>query len=106
MIHWLEEKNYHQRKPTLRESKLDQYKPQIIKWLDTYPYSGIQILQRLRNEGYQGGATILQDYISKVRPRKTKAFLTLSFEPSNAKSSGNVCKRARSLFVSARFSDQ
>jgi transposase len=78
---WLEEKNYHQRKLSFRESKLDLYKPQIIKWLDTYPYSGTQILQRLRDEGYQGGATILRDYISKVRPRKTKAFLTLSFEP-------------------------
>jgi transposase len=81
VIRWLEEKNYHQRKTVLRQSKLDPHKPQIIRWLETHPYSGTQILQRLRDEGYQGGPSILRDYISKVRPRKTKAFLTLTFEP-------------------------
>lgn len=81
VIHWLEEKNYHQRKATPRASKLDPYKPQIIRWLETHPYSGTQIFQRLREEGYQGGVSILRDYLSKVRPRKTKAFLTLTFEP-------------------------
>ena len=81
VTHWLEEKNYHQRKTVFRKSKLDPYKPQIIRWLDTYPYSGTQIFQRLREDGYQGGVSILRDYLSEVRPRKAKAFLTLTFEP-------------------------
>lgn len=81
VIRWLEEKNYHQRKATPRASKLDPYKPQIVRWLETHPYSGTQIFQRLREEGYQGGVSILRDYLSKVRPCRTKAFLTLTFEP-------------------------
>ena len=80
--YWLEEKNYRQRKQCRMSSKLDAYKPQIGQWLATYPYSATQIFQRLRDEeGYLGGATIVRDYVARVRPRKTKAFLTLSFEP-------------------------
>jgi transposase len=79
--HWLEEKCFRQRARAARPSKLDPYKPQILRWLESYPYSGVQILQRLREEGYQGGVSILRDYVSRVRPRRSKAFLSLSFAP-------------------------
>jgi transposase len=78
---WLDEPSYHQRKATRRSSKLDPFKKQIICLLEKYPYSGTQVLQRIRELGYKGGQTILNDYIDKVRPRKEDAFLTLSFEP-------------------------
>jgi transposase len=81
VLRWIEEGCYRQRKAPRRPSKLDLYKPQIVRWLETYPYSSVQILQRLRDDGYQGGATILKDYVAKVRPRKVPAFLTLSFAP-------------------------
>jgi transposase len=79
--HWIDAKEYRQRTGVVRASKLDQYKPQIIRWLDTYPYSAVQLLQRLKEEGYQGGISILKDYIRKTRPKQKKAFLTLSFAP-------------------------
>ena len=79
VLHWLEEGSYRQRKAVKRPTKLDPYKPQIVRWLETYPYSSAQIFQRLLGEGYSGGITILKDYITKIRPRKVKAFLTLSF---------------------------
>lgn len=79
--YWIEEKNYHQRKHSRVSSKLDPYKPLIIKWLETFPYSGVQVFQRLREEGYQGGSTIVRQFVSRVRPRKANAFLTLSFDP-------------------------
>lgn len=78
---WLREKRYRQRINAARESVLDPYKAQIIEWLEKYPYSGVQLLQRLREIGYTGGITTLRMYIARVRPRKEKAFLTLSFEP-------------------------
>ena len=78
---WIEEGHYRQRKNAQRPSKLDAYKPQIVRWLETYPYSSVQIMQRLREDGYTGGATILKDYVHRIRPRKVKAFLTLSFAP-------------------------
>lgn len=81
VLHWIEEGCYRQRRITQRPSKLDPYKSRIVSWLEAYPYSSIQILQRLREEGYVGGISILKDYVNKIRPRKTKAFLTLSFAP-------------------------
>jgi transposase len=81
VLHWLEEGQYHQRASAHRPSKLDPYKPQVVRWLETYPYSSVQILQRLREQGYEGGVSILKEYVRRVRPRKTSAFLTLSFAP-------------------------
>ncbi|HIC89118.1 MAG TPA: IS21 family transposase [Anaerolineae bacterium] len=81
VLHWLEEGTYRPRQTTRKASKLDAYKPRIVQWLETYSYTGVQILQRLREDGYDGGRTILQEYIAKIRPRKVKAFLTLHFAP-------------------------
>ncbi len=79
--HWIRAGAYQPRKVPARSSKLDPYKPDIVRWLDGHPYTGVQILQRLREAGYEGGKTVLNDYIAKVRPRRHKAFLTLSFAP-------------------------
>jgi transposase len=81
VAYWIGEKNYRQRKQRSTSSKLDPFKPLITRWLETYPYSGVQVVQRLRNEGYEGGATIVRDFVALIRPRKAKAFLTLSFDP-------------------------
>lgn len=81
VLHWLEQGTYRLRQTTRRASKLDPYKPRIVQWLESYSYTGVQILQKLREEGYDGGRTILQDYIAEIRPRKVKAFLTLHFAP-------------------------
>jgi transposase len=81
VLHWTEAGAYKQRKSAPRASKLDVYKPEIIRWLETYPYSSVQIFQRLRENGYAGGITIVKDYVQKVRPRPAKGFLTLTFAP-------------------------
>lgn len=54
---------YRPRKRVQRASKLDAYKPQIVRWLEQYQYTGVQILQRLREAGYEGGRSILQEYV-------------------------------------------
>ncbi|RLG34002.1 IS21 family transposase [Methanosarcinales archaeon] len=79
--HWLQEECYRRKKPTKRSGKSDPYKPQILRRLEKYPYSSKQIFQRLQELGYQGGITILRDYVKMVRPAKQKGFLTLSFAP-------------------------
>ena len=78
---WLARAHYIQRKPQERPSKLDQYKPHIIRWLETHSYSAAQIFLRLREMGYGGGVTIVNDYVHKIRPLRAPAFLTLSFAP-------------------------
>jgi len=70
--------------PTPRPSKLDAFKGQIVRWLDVHPYSAQQIYQRLCESGYEGGITIVKDYVRRIRPRPLQAFLTLVFAPGEA----------------------
>lgn len=81
VLHWLEQGTYRPRRTARRTSKLDLHKPQILRWLEAYSYTGVQILQHLREDGYDGGKSILNEYIAKIRPRRIKAYLTLSFAP-------------------------
>jgi transposase len=53
-----------------RPSILDPYKPLIENMLREEPrLSGVRIKEQLEAEGYQGGITILRDYLVQVRPR-------------------------------------
>lgn len=67
-----------------RASKLDAFKPMIQRLLERHPYSSTQILQKVRADGYEGGFSILKEYIRLVRPVRHRAFLTLAFEPGEA----------------------
>lgn len=78
---WLAEPRYRPRTTAPRPSKLDPYKARIRQWLETHPYSAQQIFQRLQEAGFDGGATIVKDYVQQIRPRRKPAFLTLTFAP-------------------------
>lgn len=78
---WLRRPAYEPRKPAARPSKLDVFKPRIVQMLERHPYSAAQILTRLREEGYEGGYSILKRYVARVRPPRRPAYLTLHFEP-------------------------
>ena len=56
-----------------RIGKLDAHKGQIVRWLDTHPYSAQQIYQRLTEAGYTGGITLIKNYIQRIRPRRQAA---------------------------------
>ena len=76
---WVKRSQFRARQPAPRTSRLDPFKAQIVRLLETHPYSAQQIFQRLREEGFEGGFTILKDYVRKVRPVRREAFLKLSF---------------------------
>ena len=78
---WVKRSQFRARQPAPRSSRLDPFKAQIVRLLETHPYSAQQIFQRLREEGFEGGFTILKDYVHKVRPVRREAFLKLSFAP-------------------------
>jgi len=78
---WLSEKHYRPRESSQRYSKLDPFKDDILRLLENHPYSAMQILQRIRDDGFDGGYTIVKEYVRKVRPKRVKAFLKLSFAP-------------------------
>lgn len=72
------------RQPVRRGSQLDPFKAYIVRLLETHPYSAQQIFQRLREQGFEGGFTLVKDYVRRVRPPRHEAFLKLSFAPGEA----------------------
>jgi len=78
---WVARSRFEPRRSRPRSSVLDPFKPRIIRLLDSHPYSAQQIFQRLREEGYRGGVTILRDYVRRIRPTKRPVYLKLHFAP-------------------------
>ena len=76
---WVNRAQYRARHSVPRQSRLDPFKARILRLLETHPYSAQQIFQRLREEGFDGGATIVKAYVRKVRPVRREAFLKLAF---------------------------
>jgi transposase len=81
VAHWVARKEYQPRQRVARPSKLDAFKGAILRLLAQHAYSARQVLQRLREENYTGGYSILKEYIRQVRPPTRPAFLTLHFDP-------------------------
>jgi len=78
---WVARPHFGPRRSRPRGSVLDPFKPRITRLLDTHPYSAQQIFQRLREEGYRGGVTIVRDYVRRIRPTKLPVYLKLHFAP-------------------------
>lgn len=78
---WANEKRYRTRQSAPRKSKLDPFKNHIIQMLEKHPYTAQQIYQRIKEDGFQGRITIVEDYVRKIRPPKIKAYLKLAFAP-------------------------
>ena len=81
VAYWLTQERFRPRTSRPRASKLDPFKAQIVRMLDKYPYSAAQVFQRLREQGYDGGYSLVKAYVRTVRPRRQPAFLTLAFAP-------------------------
>jgi len=78
---WVKRAHYEARASAPRASRLDAFKDQVVRLLESHPYSAQQIFQRLQEAGYGGGLTIVKDYVAKVRPARREAFLKLAFAP-------------------------
>ncbi len=67
-----------------RPSKLDPFKDAIERMLEVDPkVSAMVIRQRLEEQGFEGGITILRGYLSDVRPsaQHKRAFMRFESEP-------------------------
>lgn len=71
------------RKRTPRPSKLDEYAPLIKSWLQDDPdYKGSWILDQLRMRGYDGGRTIVSDFVQKLKEENRRiAYIRFETEP-------------------------
>ena len=61
-----------------RPSKLDPYKPFVEERLDAGVWNAVVLLRELRGQGYDGGYTILKDYLTQVTAYRRKATLWAS----------------------------
>lgn len=81
VAYWLGQERFRPRRSAPRASKLDPFKAQIRQMLEKYPYSAAQVWQRLREQGFEGGYSMVKAYVRTVRPRPQPAFLKLAFAP-------------------------
>jgi transposase len=81
VTHWLGTESFQPRKRNPHGGKLAPFKDMIRRLVEQHPFSGRQILQRLRERGYTGGCTIVKDYLQLVRPARKRAYLTLHYAP-------------------------
>jgi hypothetical protein len=58
-----------QKRPT-RSSKLNPYKPYMLKKLNEGPYSTAYLLREIQEMGFDGRITIVKDFVRKIRPKK------------------------------------
>jgi transposase len=70
--YWLAQEHFRPRKPRPHASKLEPFKAQMTRLLERYPYSAAQVFQRLREQGFDGGYSLVKAYIT---------YGTLSGEP-------------------------
>jgi len=47
--------------------------------LKKYPYTARQVYQRIKEDGFDGRITTVEDYIKKIHPPRIKAYLKLEF---------------------------
>ncbi len=78
---WMDRTAFQQRLPCVRPSKLDPYKEEIVRMVERYPFTAVQIYRKIREAGFDGGYTIVKEYVRKIRPGRQPAFLTLHFSP-------------------------
>ncbi len=64
----------------VRGSKLDAFKPEIMRLLNHYAYSSEQIFKRIQAAGFEGGRSIVKSYVAEVRPAPIKAFLSIQYD--------------------------
>lgn len=64
-----------------RSSKLDRFKDKIEELLKSYPsLSAVRICEEIQKIGYEGGISILRDYLKTIRPPR-KVFLHIQTTP-------------------------
>lgn len=80
---WINEEKYKPRASKRRKkSKLDPFKDHILSLLEKHPsYTARQIYQFMQEHGFCGSYTTVKNFVTRVRPHKPQAYLTLSFEP-------------------------
>jgi transposase len=99
---WLKSSQYHVRQSVPRGSRLDPFKDQVIRLLVQNPYSAQQIYKRLRKDGFDGGLTIVKQYVYLIRPKfrpDLAKVAVASGEAAKTSQHGPSNRRASSIYT-------
>ena len=65
-----------------RKSKLDPFKPYILEKLKEGPYTAARLFREIKEMGFDGGKTIVKDFVQKVRhEQRTPAVFRYETKP-------------------------
>ena len=78
---WLDTKSFRPRVSTPGDTIITPFKQEINRMLEKHPYTARQIFQQLQEQNYKGSYTTVKRFVNKVRPKRTTAYLKLSFAP-------------------------
>ena len=70
-----------------RSSRLDPWKAKIDDLLSRFPdLSASRIHEEIRRspDGYQGGVTLVREYVRRIRRRPSRVYQTVQYEPGQA----------------------
>jgi transposase len=71
-----------ERRPLNRPSKLDPFREEISRLLERDPRASAAVIrQRLEDRGFNGGISILKEYLKTVRPRGRRVFIRFETAP-------------------------
>ena len=77
VAYWLAQEHFRPRTPRPHTSKLDPFKPEIVRLLERYPYSAAQVFQRLRERGFDGGYSLVKAYTYCIYRRNLRGGMHL-----------------------------
>ena len=83
VAYWLTQEHFRPRKPRPHASKLDPFKPDIVRLLERHPYSAAQVFQRLREHGFVGSYELVKAYVHTVRPGGRPPFSRWPLPPAS-----------------------
>src|SRR5712691_5859216 len=84
------------RRPAVRHSKLDAYKPEVDRLLAAGVWNAVVILRELQERDYSGQVSILRNYIRPKRPLR-QARATVRFETAAGEQLQNDWAKYRTL---------
>ena len=85
---WVKRESYEKAPLPKRASKLDPHKAEIIRLLERHAYSAQQIFQQIKERGFEGGYTILKEFVRQVRPKPKPAFPHPAFSTRRVRPGG------------------
>ena len=72
LYNWLKKDREGPQGPVPRSSKLDPFKPYIESRLERFDLPATVLLREIRKKGYEGGITILRDFVAEVKDRQVR----------------------------------